>query len=158
MSRPPRLPGFDYLGRYRYFLTFCTFERRKAFSDPKTATCVLTPFRRTAQTSAFVILAYCIMPDHVHLLVEGTTSSADFTRFVKRLKQSSGQIYSRSTKQRLWQEGYYDRVLRPTDDAKLVARYIVANPVRAGLVRGLAEYPHIGSDVWSVDELIDSIL
>jgi putative transposase len=158
MSRPPRLPGFDYVGRYRYFLTFCTFERRKAFSDPIAATCVLTQFRRTAQTSAFVILAYCVMPDHVHLLVEGMTSSADLTRFVKRLKQSSGQIYARGAKQRLWQEGYYERVLRPTDDAKALARYIVTNPVRAGLARGLADYPHIGSDVWTVDELIDSIL
>ena len=158
MSRPPRLPGFDYLGPYRYFLTFCTFERRKAFSDSTTATCVLAQFRRTAKTSTFVILAVCIMPDHVHLLVEGTTPSADLTRFVKRLKQSSGQIYSWRAKQRRWQEGYHDRVLRPSEDAKEVARYIVANPVRAGLVRGFAEYPHIGSDVWSVGELIDSIL
>ena len=157
MSRPPRLPSFTYLGPYRYFLTFSTFERQKTFTEPATVACVLTQFRRTSHTSAFAILAYCVMPDHVHLLVEGTTSSANLVKFVKRLKQSSAQVYSQRAKQRLWQEGYYDRVLRPKDDAKAIARYIVANPVRAGLVRSPAEYPHIGSDVWSLDELIESV-
>ena len=157
MSRPPRLPRFNYLGRYRYFLTFSTLERRKTFTDPATVACVLAQFRRTAETSEFAILAYCVMPDHVHLLVEGMTSNADLVKFMKHLKQSSAQVYSQRAKQRLWQEGYYDRVLRPADDAKTIARYIVANPVRAGLVRSPAEYPHIGSDVWSLAELIESV-
>ena len=158
MSRPRRIPGFTYLGPYRYFLTFCTFDRHKTFRDPATVTLVLAQFRRTTQTSAFALLAYCVMPDHVHLLVEGHTAGADLPMFVKRLKQSSGQAYSRRTKQPLWQEGYYDRVLRPADDAKGVARYSVSNPIRAGMVPVPSEYPHVGSDVWSLEELIDSVL
>jgi REP element-mobilizing transposase RayT len=158
MSRPPRIPGFNYRGPYRYFLTFCTFERRETFRDPAVVALVLTQFRRTARASAFAILAYCVMRDHVHLLVEGKTANADLPGFVRRMKQSSGQAYSRRAKQPLWQEGYYDRVLRPADDAKTVARYIVSNPIRAGLVRMPSEYPHIGSDVWSLEELINSVL
>jgi len=97
------------------------------------------------------------MPDHVHLLVEGRSVSTDLLKFVKRMKQSSGQAYSHLMKQRLWQEGYYERVLRPADDAKAVARYIVSNPVRAGLVRVPLDYPYVGSDVWTLEELIDSV-
>jgi putative transposase len=158
MSRPPRVPGFNYLGPYRYFLTFCTFERRETFRDSAVVTLPLTQFRRTARTSAFVILAYCLMPNHVHLLVEGKTATADLRRFIKRAKQSAGQAYAHRAGVRLWQDGYYDRVLRPADDAKAVARYIIENPVRAGLVRVPTEYPHLGSDVWRVEELIDSVL
>jgi len=157
MSRPPRLPGFSYVGAYRYFLTFCTFERRETLRDPSVIASVLMRFRRTALPAQFAILAYCVMPDHVHLLVEGRSVSTDLLKFVKRMKQSSGQAYSHLMKQRLWQEGYYERVLRPADDAKAVARYIVSNPVRAGLVRVPLDYPYVGSDVWTLEELIDSV-
>jgi putative transposase len=158
MSRPLRIQGFPYLGAYRYFVTFCTFERRKTLSDSTIATFVLTQFQRTARAMAFEILAYCLMPDHVHLLVEGISAAADFRRFVKRLKQSSGQVYSHRAKHRLCQEGYHDRVLRYDDNAKNIARYIIANPVRAGLARIPSEYLYVGSDVWSLEELIESIV
>jgi hypothetical protein len=46
---------------------------------------------------------------------------------------------------------------RAEDDAKAVARYIVANPVRAGLVVSPRDYPHCGSDVWTIQELIESV-
>ena len=52
------------------------------------------------------------MPDHVHLLIEGVTESADFLRFVKLAKQRSGAAYALTSGERLWQKGYYDRVLR----------------------------------------------
>jgi len=157
MSRPPRIAGFDYLGPHQYFVTFCTRARSETFSDPAIASLVLMHFRRTARHAAFAILAYCLMPDHVHMLVEGKTATADFRRFIKRLKQASAQAYSHRTGHRLWQEGYYDRVLRPGDDAQAVARYIVGNPVRAGLAASPLEYPHVGSDVWTLEDLIDSV-
>jgi putative transposase len=157
MSRPPRVEGFNYLGPYRYFVTFCTFERRDLLSDVVTAQSVLSQFRRTSHRNKFAILAYCLMPDHVHLLLEGRSERSDFRGLIKSLKQSSGQRYASRAKQRLWQEGYWDRVLRPDDDAKKIARYIVENPVRAGLVRCAVDYPLVGSDVWASEELIDSL-
>ncbi len=44
--------------------------------------------------------------------------------------------------QRLWQPGFHDRALRAEEDRLAAARYIVANPLRAGLVRRVADYPH----------------
>ena len=158
MARPPRIKGFDYVGPFRYFLTFCAIDRRATFEDAAAVALVLAQFRRTAHEWSFAILAYCFMPDHVHLLVEGTTAHADLRRVAKRLKQGSGQAWKCRTGSRLWQEGYYDRVLRPEDDAKAVARYILENPVRAGLVAHPSQYPYLGSDVWTLKELLESVM
>ena len=95
------------------------------------------------------------MPDHAHFLVEGESDQADFRRFVRHAKQHSGAAYALRYGQPLWQEGYYDRVLRRDTDARGVARYILWNPVRAGLCATPAEYPHLGSDVWSIEELME---
>lgn len=98
------------------------------------------------------------MPDHVHMVVEGKTDTADLRRFVKRAKQRTGQAYSHQTGTPLWQEGYYDRVLRASEDTRAIVRYILENPVRSGLVRHPLEYPHIGSDVWRVEELLEGMV
>ena len=96
------------------------------------------------------------MPDHLHALVEGCREDADVTAFVARFRQSSGYGYRRRCGARLWQEGYYDHVLREEDDTFEIARYVVANPVRAGLCEDAHTYPHLGSGLYSLDELLGS--
>ncbi len=157
MSRPRRLEGFNYIGRHRYFLTFCCRDRLPVFKDPQIAEQTLTEFRRTSTLEAFAILAYCLMPDHVHLLADGLSSNSDFKRFVKLAKQRSGGLYARTHHRGLWQEGYFERVLRDEDDARFLARYILNNPVRAGLVESPEDYPFVGSDRWTLTELLESV-
>ena len=158
MSRPPRLAGFQYVGNYSYFLTLCTDQRSEAFRDDALARLAVDQIRRTARTFSFAILAYCVMPDHAHLLLNGRSAASDLRRFTKRFKQGTGQRYAHQRKRRLWQEGYYDRVLRPEEPEALVARYIIENPVRAGLVERAIDYPYLGSDVWSLDEILNAVL
>jgi len=57
----------------------------------------------------------------------------------------------------LWQEGYYEHVLRAEENVRSIARYIVENPVRAGLVAHAIDYPYLGSDRWTVRELLESV-
>jgi REP element-mobilizing transposase RayT len=76
MSRPARVAGFDYIGCYRYFLTSCTRDRRRSFEDPIAVSETLQAIRAAAVETDMALLAYCFMPDHVHLLVEGTTDHA----------------------------------------------------------------------------------
>ncbi len=156
MSRAPRIQGFSYLGPYRYFLTFCTHSRRQTFFDGDIVAETLVHFRKTAEQEAFAILAYCLMPDHAHLLVEGRTEGADLRRFVKLAKQRSGAAYSIKTGKPLWQEGYHDHALRKDEDIKDVARYILENPVRAALVSHAGDYPYSGSDAWTISEILES--
>ena len=113
-------------------------------------------FLRRGEQDRFALLAYCFMPDHLHLLVEGTADDCNLPAFVNAAKQRSGRAHANIFGTRLWQDGYYDRVLRPTDDSRAIARYILENPVRAGLVRTPLAYPYLGSAVWSVRDLLDS--
>ena len=103
-------------------------------------------------------LTFCVRDRHVHLLVEGLSLDSDFKRFAKMAKQRSGSLYARSRHQPLWQAGYHERVLRDEDDAGEFARYVVNNPVRAGLVESPEEYPLSGSEVWSMKELLQTIV
>jgi hypothetical protein len=91
------------------------------------------------------------------LLVEGLDDGSSLTRFVHDAKQASGFWFSQRNRTRLWQIGYHDRVLRSNEASIDVARYIVENPVRAGLVATPREYPYLGSEVYTMDELLASI-
>ena len=91
MSRPRRLNGFDYVGRNRYFLTFCTRHRMPVLRDAEIAPFVIAQFRRAAGRHQFAVIAYCLMPDHAHALVEGLTDQAKLRAFVKSAKESSGR-------------------------------------------------------------------
>jgi hypothetical protein len=69
----------------------------------------------------------------------------------------SGVHFARRFRARLWQRYGFERVLRQHEPTADVARYILENPIRAGLARSVAEYPFMGSSVFSVAELIDFI-
>ena len=97
------------------------------------------------------------MPDHLHLLIEGTTDDAALEPFVSKAKPTSGFEFATHAHRRLCQKGYSDRVLRNDESTVDVIRYIIANPVRAGLVKDPAEYPFWGSGVYTREELIDLI-
>ena len=82
-------------------------------------------------------MAYVLMPDHLHWLLtlgQGRSLSV-VVRAVKAVTahQIGGVV---------WQRGSHDRALRCDEDVQQVARYVVVNPLRAGLVRHLGDYPH----------------
>jgi len=156
--RPRRLPGYSYKGPQQYFLTICTFERRRHFVEHEGVQRVHEQFVRTSGEFAFAILAYCYMPDHLHLLVEGVSEDSSLPPFVALAKQRSGFGTRTLLLPRLWQTGYFERVLREEDDTFNVARYVVQNPVRAGLVRSPVEYPFLGSSILSPHDLIGSCM
>jgi REP element-mobilizing transposase RayT len=93
------------------------------------------------------------MPDHAHLLLLGERLTSDLLRFVHRWKQKVGFLVRRACGRALWQDGFYDHVLRDEEDSFRIAAYIVANPVRAGLANSITEYPYSGSCVYSLQAL-----
>jgi len=152
--RPRRLPGVSYVGYQRYFVTTCTAFRRPLFTSPPLATRVTQQLLQGAAHCEFAVLAYCAMPDHLHALVEATSERADFPALVKRFKQMTGFAYRQQTGQPLWQPGYHDRVLRDDEATEAVVRYVLENPVRAGLSKALGEYPFAGSGVYDLNGLL----
>jgi len=106
--------------------------------------------RRSLEDAAlkcgFSLLAFCFMPDHVHLLVKGSDDS-DLAEFMKSFKQRSSHAYRQMTGHTLWQKSYYDHIIRNEDDQRESFLYILQNPLRAGLVANIEDYPFLGG-VW----------
>jgi REP element-mobilizing transposase RayT len=76
---------------------------------------------------------------------------------VSLAKQRSGFRYKQAHGARLWQESYFDRVLRSDEPEMTVVRYIVSNPIRTGIVETAQEYPFWGSQVHTREEILDAI-
>jgi len=140
-----RLPTQNYLGRGWFFITLCCERRRRIFSNGHRACWLIDCLRREAEASGFGIHAFCVMPDHLHLLAEGLEPASDLLRFVKVLKQRTGFLYQREFHEHLWQKKFYDHILRPHDVPDRIAWYIWMNPVRKSICAQPQEYPYSGS-------------
>lgn len=87
----------------------------------------------------------------------GSAEQAHSKRFAEVFRQKAGYHYRRRRGERLWQEGFFDKVLREQDATFDVVSYIVANPVRAGLCADAVSYPYSGSSRYRLEEISESV-
>ncbi len=147
----PRLESFDYRGQHAYHVVLLTQARSPRFTDYSLARRCTRHLTQTAELLCFRLLAFCFMPDHLHVLVLGRDDMADLIRLVQRFKQVTSFEFKRATGVRLWQQSFYDRALRVEDDLVEVASYILGNPVRAGLAGSWRNYPLCGGEYAEAD-------
>lgn len=157
MARPRRLDRISYTGPQAYFVTSCTLDRRNAFTNSEFCEVCRTELIAMSTQFGFITTAYCFMPDHVHLLSSGTRADASLPAFIAAWKQRTGFAWQKRSSSRLWQKGYYEHVLRADEEHLPIARYILENPVRAGLVNDPRAYPWLGSDRFSVEEILSAL-
>jgi REP element-mobilizing transposase RayT len=144
----PDLPASHRLraGRYAepnriYLLTTNTLDRKPIFANFSLGRLVVHQFRRAQNVGLAKSLAWVVMPDHFHWLIELENCS------LRRLMGETKSLIARDVNLSLnrsgalWQQGFHDRALRREDDLVQMARYVVANPLRAGLVEKLGDYP-----------------
>lgn len=124
-------------------MTCSTAGRHKVFTDSEVVAIATEQILRTCDERQFEVLAYVFMEDHLHLLIRGTSEDSNFISTMTLLRQRTALAYRRARGERLWQDGYFERVLRPTDDVFDVIRYICENPARAGLSVERTEYPYV---------------
>ncbi|WP_460147215.1 REP-associated tyrosine transposase [Pseudomonas sp. S2_A02] len=144
----PDLPASHRLrtGRYAepnriYLLTTNTLDREPVFADFALGRLVVHQFRHAQDTGLVNSLAWVVMPDQFHWLVElENCSLSNLMRQTKSLITREVNLSSNRNGP-LWQQGYHDRALRREEDLVKMARYVVANPLRAGLVERLGDYP-----------------
>jgi putative transposase len=132
-------------GRYSehgrsYLITIVTHHRQRLFTDLFLGRLLVAEFRQVHELGLVDSLAWVIMPDHLHWLFE--LKQQTLGDVVRRIKSRSTLTINRcrQSQARVWQPGYYDRAVRVEDDIRTMARYIVANPLRAGLVEHLGDY------------------
>lgn len=125
-----------------YVITTVTAERRPLFRESALATIMAAEIDLCRLNKAFTPLAWVLMPDHLHLLLQ--LGKGSLSGCVQALKSRAAKAInvSRGSRGTVWQAGFYDHRVRHDEDLVTQARYIVANPVRAGLVRHIDDYPH----------------
>jgi REP element-mobilizing transposase RayT len=143
-AKRPRLPDFDYKGTFAYHLILSTHESKPALLESPIAQYAQEQLSEVALLLKFRLLAFCVMSNHLHVLIQGIEPSSDLLKFVQRFKQKTAFHHKQQTGDQLWQQSFYDRVLREDEDLEIVARYIFANPIKAGLVENADEYYALG--------------
>jgi putative transposase len=149
-SRSVRLRDFDYSLPYAYFVTVRCFEARDFFEDQQLAREVTDCLLELKSKYRTRIFTYCLMPNHLHLLLTPGERQASVPKFMQILKGKTTHIFWKcGFKGRLWQKSYYDHIMRSYEDLHEAAKYILNNPVRDNMVEEISEYPFSGI----VDEL-----
>ena len=130
-----------------YFVTFCTYKRSRclAYDDVRAAFVLFA--RRAERDFNVAVGRYVIMPDHVHLFVRGGPEFR-LGRWVGLLKQALTKAANLSRAQReVWQEGFFDHLMRNDESYAQKWDYVRENPVRAGLVKVAEDWPYQGEIV-----------
>jgi REP element-mobilizing transposase RayT len=120
-----------------YVITVVTRNRQPLFLDFPTARRLINILQRHEEMKFAQTLAFVIMPDHFHWLMQ-LEEKHDISQTVRAVKS----IFSRAIGRPVFQKGFYDHAVRHDEDLRTMARYIVANPLRAGLVENINDYPH----------------
>jgi len=126
-----------------YFITTVIDKRRKLFVELDVCRRVIFEMKKLDKEGYIDSLSWVIMPDHIHWLFQLKEKSSLGT-VIKSFKGRSAKSLNKllGTRGTFWQHAYYDHALRTDEDIKKVARYIVANPLRAGLVDRIEDYPY----------------
>ena len=98
------------------------------------------------------------MPDHQHLIVSGTGVEADTLKFIKAYKQKTGYWLAKNQIKTCWQKDFFDHIIRKEEDLVHVAKYVLDNPVRKGLVENWQDYPFKGAIGCKLEDIVESIV
>lgn len=140
-----RLKSFPYKGSSDvYFVTIRTHGGIKYFDRCGLANVIQNEFDFRIKQGGIVLYCYCIMPDHIHFFLsfrpdyERTLSAwiKDFKRFTAKMCKDKFGV------KQLWQENYYDHIVRSDESLVDIGEYIIQNPVRKGTVNVWEEYPY----------------
>jgi len=125
-----------------YFITFVVQDRQPLFVDFDLAKifCQLINYNEILNDCQW--LTWVLMPDHFHGLLQ-LNNKANLSDVIRTLKSKSALLINRALQKngKLWQSAYFDRGLRKDEELIGIARYIVANPLRAKIVDKVENYP-----------------
>ena len=120
-----------------YMITVVTAERRRVFEQFSAARTLIGYLKTENDLQRANTVAFVVMPDHLHWLMQ-LGKGATLSQVVRGVKS----LTSHRLGYAVWQRGYHDHAVRHDEDLKAMSRYVIANPIRAGLVSSVGDYPH----------------
>ena len=129
-------------GRYSqanqiYHITTTIANRQPLFNEFYLARKIINTIKQSDALNYTTTLAFVVMPDHVHWLMQ-LKDKGTLQQVIRSMKSQTAKVVGHP----IWQAGYYDHAIRNDEDIVNIARYIIANPIRAGLVKKASDYPH----------------
>ena len=152
-GRPQRLPLEAYEGERSCAFTACMCDHHPFFLSPEVVEPQIEFLKRAGDEFGCIVVVYCFMPDHLHVMFQGTGGESNCLAAMRKFKLLSG-LWMHRKKVLGWQEDFYDHLVWGSKDWRAHARYIALNPVRASLVESYLDYPFLGSLVGEVQEVI----
>jgi putative transposase len=153
-----RLDRQLYRGLITVSFTLCIQDRKQAFVEPDIVDAFTDRLRQQAAASSCRIPAYCFMPDHLHLIVQGTSADSDAWKTLVSYKQRTGFWLASNRPEIKWQKDFYDHVLRSDEKVAVQVRYILDNPVRKGFASSWQDYPHKGAIGYELNDVLNGII
>jgi putative transposase len=153
-----------------HFLTFSCYQRLPFFKSNRTKEWLVEAIAKAIDKHKFALLAYVIMPEHAHLLIQPQTLNYDIAAILKGIKQPVARRAKRFLEEenpvwlkklmvkrgnrevfRFWQAGPgYDRNIRDEEELLEKIQYIHNNPVKNGLAASPEDWPW-SSAGWYLD-------
>jgi REP element-mobilizing transposase RayT len=129
------------------FFTACTFQRRKILASAKCEEILREIWQRSAEHDGWWVGSYVLMPGHVHFFARPAIDARPMADWVQMWKSvSSRQIAAAlGIDPPTWQTDYFDRYLRSSESYSDKWQYVEQNPVRAGLVGRVEDWPYHGT-------------
>lgn len=115
-------------------------DKRNIFLAPEDYEKFLDSINKAKEKSEFTLLAYCLMTNHVHLLIkEGNEEIGDS---IRRINVSYAQYHNRKHGRtgHLFQNRFQSEVVNDDNYLMVVVRYIHKNPIKAGIVANMLDY------------------
>ncbi|WHS59265.1 transposase [Pseudomonas sp. G2-4] len=125
-----------------YLVTTVTHQRAPIFKDLRLGRLLIAEMRLAHERGLVNSLAWVVMPDHLHWLVQ--LEQAQLSQVMQTIKSRSTLTINRAMNRNgaFWQSGFHDCAIRDNQSLRPAADYITANPIRAGLVEHIGDYPH----------------
>ena len=142
--------GHQALRKYRvslsnqiYLITVCCNNREKPFLDCHAAQALSLTLHNVLKDKQSKILAWVVMPDHMHLALQ-LAGEETLARTMNRINSCSAIAVNRVLNRhaQVWQGAYHDHALRDEEQLHAAIKYLISNPIRAGMVEKLGDYPY----------------
>jgi len=142
-----------------YHVTTATRYRHRHFDDFLSARIVVNCLRQQATLGNAHTLAFVVMPDHLHWLLQ-LQGNVSLSALLSYVKSQSARLINRQRPQPErfeWQAGFHDHAVRREENLLAIARYQIANPLRAGIVEKIGDYPHWDAVWLHADDVADDV-
>jgi len=142
-SRSNRLSHYDYSVDRPIHVTISTQNKQEIFNSTVNAETVIGELLKSAKELGFRVLCYCLMPDHLHVVLTPGDSGSSLSKFLNIFKGRTTAIFKKKKGfKKIWQRSAYDHVIRTDEDLRAVIEYIMNNPVRKGMTEKADDYPY----------------